>query len=141
MGPLTKEALAEFRSKLELLRGCLELMQSKTHLLMQHDLAGLETSLVYEAEMLDRLATVRFESLGELIQPGDEHYGEWKNLRLEMEGMAREMQFVNLTNTTLVRNGLQFAETLYAAVCPPQTYSPCLQVATRPVESTFRVRC
>jgi hypothetical protein len=58
---------------------------------MQHDLLGFEKSLVHEAEMLDELGKVHFESSDELIQPGDEHYDEWRSLRLKMEETAREM--------------------------------------------------
>ena len=133
------ESIDQAQKKLELLKSCLQLMQIKTHLLMQNNLEGLEKSLVFEADMLDQLGQIRVDSV-ELSMLGEEEYPQWVAFRNEMEEVAKEMQFANLTNATLIQNGLQFAEVLYRAVCPPQTYSPLLQVTLRPVESVFQVR-
>jgi len=40
----------------------------------------------------------------------------------------------------LIENGRQFCEVLYAAIYPPQTYSPSLSLTSRPVESTFQAQ-
>jgi hypothetical protein len=53
-----------------------------------------------------------------------------------MSAIARDIQLINDTNARLIENGRQFCEVLYAAIGPPQTYSPLL--ATRPVEPTFQ---
>jgi hypothetical protein len=102
--------------QLSLLRTCLKLAQTKTGLLMRHDLGGLEAVLVREAEVMEQLNQAQGISI------------------------AAEIQLANHTNARLIENGRQFCEVLYAAICPPQTYSPSLSLKSRPVESTFQAQ-
>ena len=126
--------------QLSLLRSCLQLAQTKTGLLMRHDLGGLEAILVREAEVVERLNEVQGISVAAEIQPCDKMSAEWISLKSEISDVAREIQLANHTNARLIENGRQFCEVLYAAICPPQTYSPWLLVTTRPVESTFQAQ-
>ena len=123
--------------QLSLLRDCLKLAQTKTGLLMRHDLAGLEAILVCEAEIMNQLNEAQGISVAAEIQPCDEVSTEWISLKAEISAVAREIQLANLTNARLIENGRQFCEVLYAAICPPQTYSLSLSLASRPLESTF----
>ena len=107
---------------------------------MRHDLAGLEAILVREAEVMEQLNEAPGVSAAAEIQPCDEVSPEWISLRAEMRAVAREIQLVNVTNARLIENGRQFCEVLYAAICPPQTYSPSLSLTSRPVESTFQAQ-
>jgi Bacterial flagellin N-terminal helical region len=72
------------------------------------------------------------------IQHREEVSAEWISLESEISAVAREIQLANHTNAQLIENGRQFCEALYAAICPPQTYSPSLSVTSRPVELLFR---
>jgi flagellar FlgN protein len=128
------------RHQLTLLRSCLKLAQTKTGLLMRHDLSGLEAILVREAEVMEQLNEAQGISVAAEIQPCDEVSAEWISLKSEISAIAREIQHVNQTNARLIENGRQFCEVLYAAICPPQTYSPSLSLTSRPVESTFQAQ-
>ena len=107
---------------------------------MRHDLAGLEAILVREAEIMDQLNEAQGISVAAEIQPCDEVSAEWISLKSEISATAREIQHANQTNARLIENGRQFCEVLYAAICPPQTYSPSLSLTSRPVESTFQAQ-
>ena len=126
--------------QLSLLRSCLDLAQTKTGLLMRHDLSGLEAILVREAEVMEQLNEAQGISVAAEIQPCDEVSAEWISLKSEISAIAREIQNANQTNTRLIENGRQFCEVLYAAIYPPQTYSPSLSLTSRPVESTFQAQ-
>ena len=126
--------------QLSLLRNCLKLAQTKTGLLMRHDLSGLEAILVREAEVMEQLNEAKGISVAAEIQPREEVSTEWVSLKAEISAVAREIQLANHTNARLIENGRQFCEVLYAAICPPQTYSPSLSVTSRPVESTFQAQ-
>jgi hypothetical protein len=128
------------KQQLNLLRSCLKLAQTKTGLLMRHDLGGLEAILVHEAEMLEQLNGVQWVSATVEIQPHEELSAEWISLKSEIAAIAREIQLTNQTNARLIQSGQQFCEVLYEAICPPQTYSPSLSVTSRPVESTFQAQ-
>jgi hypothetical protein len=128
------------RHQLTLLRSCLKLAQTKTGLLMRHDLSGLEAILVREAEVMEQLNEAQGISVAAEIQPCDEVSAEWISLKSEISAIAREIQHVNQTNARLIENGRQFCEVLYAAICPPQTYSPSLSLTSRPVEATFQAQ-
>jgi FlgN protein len=128
------------RHQLTLLRSCLKLAQTKTGLLMRHDLSGLEAILVREAEVMEQLNEAQGISVAAEIQPCDEVSAEWISLKSEISAIAREIQHVNQANARLIENGRQFCEVLYAAICPPQTYSPSLSLTSRPVESTFQAQ-
>ena len=124
--------------QLSLLRNCLKLAQTKTGFLMRHDLSGLEAILVQEAEVMEQLNEAQGISVVAEIQPSEEVSAEWVSLKSEISAVAREIQLANHTNARLIENGRQFCEVLYAAICPPQTYSPSLSVTSRPVEYTFQ---
>jgi hypothetical protein len=126
--------------QLGLLRSCLRLAQTKTGLLMRHDLGGLEAILVREAEVMEQLNQAQGISVAAEIQPSEEVSDAWVSLKSEISAVAREIQLANQTNARLIENGRQFCEVLYAAICPPQTYSPSLSVTSRPVESTFQAQ-
>ena len=128
------------RHQLTLLRSCLKLAQTKTGLLMRHDLSGLEAILVREAEVMEQLNEAQGISVAAEIQPCEEVSAEWISLKAEISAVAREIQLANHTNARLIENGRQFCEVLYAAICPPQTYSPSLSLTSRPVESTFQAQ-
>src|SRR4030095_5390143 len=128
------------RHQLTLLRSCLKLAQTKTGLLMRHDLSGLEAILVREAEVMEQLNEAQGISVAAEIQPCDEVSAEWISLKSEISNIAREIQHVNQTNARLIANGRQFCEVLYAAICPPQTYSPSLSLTSRPVQATFQAQ-
>jgi hypothetical protein len=126
--------------RLCLLRSCLKLAQTKTGLLMRHDLGGLEAILVREAEVMEQLNEAQSISVAADIQPSEEISTEWVSLKSEMSAVAREIQLANHTNARLIENGRQFCEVLYAAICPPQTYSPSLSVTSRQMASTFQAQ-
>ena len=126
--------------RLSLLRSCLRLAQTKTGLLMGHYLGGLEAILVREAEVMEQLNEAQGISVAAEIQPSEEVSDAWVSLKSEISAVAREIQLANQTNARLIENGRQFCEVLYAAICPPQTYSPSLSVTSRTVESTFQAQ-
>jgi hypothetical protein len=126
--------------QLGFLRSCLRLAQKKTVLLMRHDLGGLEAILVREAEVMEQLNQAQGISVAAEIQPSEEVSDAWVSLKSEISAVAREIQLANQTNARLIENGRQFCEVLYAAICPPQTYSPSLSVTSRTVESTFQAQ-
>jgi len=135
----TEDAQSVLRQQLELLKSCLELMRKKTGLLMRQDLVGLESSLVQEAEMMERLSELRkkHEVMG---NPHREGSAECASLKVEMAAVARDIQFANQTNTRLIQNGQRFCEVLYEALFPTGTYSRSLSVTLRPVEATFQAQ-
>jgi hypothetical protein len=129
------------RHHLSLLRNCLQLAKTKTGLLMRHDLCGLEAILVREAEMMEQLNEAKCLSVAAAeAQSCEEVSAEWILLKSEISAVAQEIQLANHINARLIENGRQFCEVLYAAICPPQTYSPSLSVTSRPVESTFQAQ-
>jgi hypothetical protein len=132
--------IESFRMQLETLKSCLQLMQARERLLVENRLTAIEDIAPLESEMLARLRQVRVGPLDIHFEPGDEAWAEWTTLRRETEEVLRQMRSVNLTNAALVQNGLQFVEAMYRIVCPVQTYSPSLNVNTRPVESKFQAR-
>lgn len=134
------DSLAALQHKLDFLKTCLKLVHAKTGLLMRHDLAGLESSLVREAEMMERMNQAQWQPGKAEIQPGEGLSAEWISLKAEISAVAREIQHTNYTNARLIQNGQQFCEVLYGAICPPQTYSPSLSVVSRPVEATFQAQ-
>lgn len=140
MNQRERQFLADYQTKLNLLRSCLEVMEMKTRFLMTNDLVGLEESLTQEAALLEQLMKLDFpQPSPEALAENQEFEEAWLSLRSEIENVMRDIKFVKSTNATLIENGLQFAATLFDAICPPQTYQPSAQVSKRPVEATFRV--
>lgn len=134
------DSLAALQHKLDFLKTCLKLVHAKTGLLMRHDLAGLESSLVREAEMMEQMNQAQWQPGKAAIQRGEGLSAEWISLKAEISAVAREIQHTNHTNARLIQNGQQFCEVLYGAICPPQTYSLSLSVVSRPVEATFQAQ-
>ena len=131
---------AALHHELELLRNSLELAQAKTQLLMRHDLAGLEASLVREAEMIEQLGEAQQRRERTRPRCGQEVSAEGASLAAEMSAVAREIQLANKTNVRLIQNGQRFCEVLYEIICPVQTYSPSMDVISREVESRLQVQ-
>lgn len=61
--------LRVIQHELSLLRSCLKLLQTKTGLLMWHDLPGLEALVVREAEVMEQLQEAHGISVAAEIQP------------------------------------------------------------------------
>lgn len=135
-----QKSLAVMRKNAVVLRECLQLMQAKTRLLIENNISGLERILLDEAEALKQMQQARPGGEENPIQPGDSEYSEWISLRHGIAVLTQEIQFANESNAKLVQSGLQFCETLYLVLCPPQTYSPELEVVARPVEATFQAQ-
>lgn len=135
-----KDRQSVLHQQLNLLRECLKLAQTKTGHLMRHDLDGLESILVCEAEMMEQLKAVNRTSGSTEIPLSQELAAEWTSLESEIGAVAKEIQFVNQANTRLIENGQKFCHVLYQAFCPPQTYSPTLSAISFPLETTFQVR-
>jgi hypothetical protein len=89
---------------------------------------------------MEQLNQAQGISVAAEIQPCEEVSDEWISLKAEISAVAREIQLANRTNARLIENGRQFCDVLYAAICPPQTYSPSLSLTSRPVESTFQAQ-
>ncbi len=135
-----KLSLEALRREAAVLQECLRWMQVKARVLMENNITGLERILVEEAKVLERLQ--RECALGgkSPIQLGDAEHSEWVSLRRGIAALAREMQCANETNARLVQSGLRFCGVLYSVLCPPQTYSPELEVLPRAVEATFQAQ-
>lgn len=135
-----RDRIELFRQRLNLLTECLGLAREKTKLLMRHDLAGLEASLVREAETTEQLSQIQLKPEEMGIGHGEELPSECRLVLGEIRAVAEEIEVVNRTNTRLIRHGQHFCQALYAAICPPETYSPSLAVVSRPVEATFQAQ-
>jgi len=135
-----QDSLTALQHKLDLLKDCLKLAQAKAGLLMRHDLSCLESCLVREAEMMEQLNQVQWQPGEAESQRGKRLSAEYISLKAEIGAVAKEIQLTNQTNARLIRNGQQFCEVLYRAICPPQTYSPSLSVMSRPMEATFQAQ-
>ena len=123
--------------RVEFLRRCLEHMHSQTTMLLNNDLVGLEQSMSVEAVLCEQLESQQIRltrrSLGE--NPNDVELPIYNQLRY----LAKELDAVNVKNAALVRNGLEFVETLMEELRPSQTYTPSLRRNIKPPESKFRV--
>jgi hypothetical protein len=114
-------------------------LHSKTMMLLNHDLVGLEQSVAIEAVLCDQLGSQQTSlTKKSLCQDRNDVEPPIDN---QLRYLLKELHAVNVKNAPLVRSGLEFVETLMEELLPSQTYTHSLRRNIKPPESKFRVTC
>ena len=123
--------------RVEFLRRCLEHMHSQTTMLLNNDLVGLEQSISVEAVLCDQLKSHQISLTGKSL--GQDLNDVELPIYNQLRYVVKELDAVTVKNAALVRNGLEFIETMMEELRPSQTYTPSLRRNIKPPESKFRV--
>ena len=112
-------------------------MHSQTTMLLNNDLVGLEQSISVEAVLCDQLKSHQVSLTGKSL--GQDLNDVELPIYNQLRYVVKELDAVNVKNAALVRNGLEFVETMMEELRPSQTYTPSLRRNIKPPESKFRV--